>query len=1030
MNKMRVRATLLSCFLGLTAAAHARGADCAQTDSAAAVHFTNNAAVALNGRREALEKRIIAQLTGKKAETFDQLKKDFGVLKADFVAAQGLPEAEKTALAHLLLCDEQMLMDGAALARGSPQLDPQISGILAAASAASRGASARAVSAILHQLTRAEAARDPAASNRVFDNLRRQLASDPAAAAKLDAVQLDMGRKPRIQVPFVQPTDPLYARTNAARLSVRTNVPPIPSPAASVSQPPPSDPAKIAAVNNCKEALNTAPLQGELWSSPDLSGLCDSNTVHATMIAGLVDAVHQQFGTVGGLISNFIFLLGGIAMDLMTGGVSWVLKLLVGIGFGLWALYKIVPPLIEAWNQYKNSKEGSVERYKAIRTMFGIFGGILIMLVMTLIGGAIGKMIPKSFGTALGGVSSKIGARLPEGFTTMTSKVAEMLAPKRAPLLEGASHVTEAPGKPAPLAAHSPEKGYTVVTEEGGGPASMGKASRAAHDAVVQHLENVLKSGKKPTVAEARAALADAMTAGNAAARAHATPADPASVNLVEAIVARGPHGEDVLVSAKAGAGDVFIRRGGTLEPQPLDAAVPVTEPLGSPRFRAPTGEEMPFRALKPSDVVFAANKAAAADALGAHDAVPAETTGPKYVKALLRAQDELGGEAAPRAVAELRMPIGEKPSALSWWMDRAVIFLQGVTGVKAPQLGYVPILPSSDAPTQPQPQPTGPVDPSEIYNPKDVVHRDPQDHLDHSTNDRPKDPDQNRPPVDQTNAPTSDVANSGGGSGGGGGGGAGASQGGAGGHDPKAPDVKLPGGGNMDGAGGGSGGGAAGGSGVDGGARGPGADTTIAGAGAPPENGNSVDAAPAQSASPAPFTAAMPARRSAATLNGGTPAGGQSREPSVASRYDGSGDRLSSAVATASALMHGLGGGDALGLPRLPPTPPAIPVSAGRGDAAPQDRNAGSAIAPRAATQLQASAHPGADEDFNDYTYLAPARQSYDMPVAPAKPEGDWRYLAALLARMSAASAAAYLLMHSDVGYLAGVVRRRRDDA
>ncbi len=241
-------------------------------------------------------------------------------------------------------------------------------------------------------------------------------------------------------------------------------------------------------------------------------------------------------------------------------------------------------------------------------------------------------------------------------------------------------------------------------------------------------------------------------------------------------------------------------------------------------------------------------------------------------------------------------------------------------------------------------------------------------------------------------------------------------------------PAPSAGGSGGSGGSGGGSGG-AGGGGGSGGGAGGGSGHANPTGTASGSPGAPSIDAAPVAGANPAPFVGPdIPARKSAATTNGTAAPralGGHSPEPSMASRFDGSSERaLGQALPMANALMHGLGGGGDVGLPQMPSTPPAAAVS-GRSNSM-KEKSASSASASRGPlSAASTAASPASDEDYN-YTYLAPARQKYDLPTDSPKTK-DWRYLAALAARVSAALAAAYLFMHSDFSYLAGFTRRRR---
>ncbi|MBI4062190.1 MAG: hypothetical protein HY403_12270, partial [Elusimicrobia bacterium] len=91
-----------------------------------AVVFTHPAAIGLRLRQTALEKNILAHLTGAGPFTFDELAKDLDGLKTELDAARALPKDERAALAELLLRDERMLTGGAALARGAARPDARL----------------------------------------------------------------------------------------------------------------------------------------------------------------------------------------------------------------------------------------------------------------------------------------------------------------------------------------------------------------------------------------------------------------------------------------------------------------------------------------------------------------------------------------------------------------------------------------------------------------------------------------------------------------------------------------------------------------------------------------------------------------------------------------------------------------------------------------------------------------------------------------------------------------------------------------
>jgi len=250
---------------------------------------------------------------------------------------------------------------------------------------------------------------------------------------------------------------------------------------------------------------------------------------------------------------------------------------------------------------------------------------------------------------------------------------------------------------------------------------------------------------------------------------------------------------------------------------------------------------------------------------------------------------------------------------------------------------------------------------------------------------------------------------------------GGGGDGGGPSGKGPKAPKFGGFGGG---GSPGGGGGGPAG-NGADGGGA----------AGAPETGGPAApaprSAGPAVSPEPPPNLLGggpvIPVNRGPKAVPNETGArGGHSPAPSLASRFDGSRPRGAASPGWSPTPMKGVGAGDSPALPRLAARAGALAAPAAA-DAAPlSDRGAG---APAAYAPGAASA-PGVkpeEEDFS-YTYMAPARHKYELPTDRPAEKKDWQRLLALALRGAAALAIAYLIYHSDLPYLVGLTRRRRD--
>lgn len=126
---------------------------------------------------------------------------------------------------------------------------------------------------------------------------------------------------------------------------------------------------------------------------PTIAGMCEKHSTFAPLLAGLLDSIREQFGTVSGIVTNLAFMLFGLVVSVLTGGVALILKLLMLLGMTA-ALWAMVQELIAAISAYRSAKEGSVESFQALKKMGTVGGGVLIMILMGLIGFGAGKTKP------------------------------------------------------------------------------------------------------------------------------------------------------------------------------------------------------------------------------------------------------------------------------------------------------------------------------------------------------------------------------------------------------------------------------------------------------------------------------------------------------------------------------------------------------------------------------------------------------------------------------------------------------------
>ncbi len=241
------------------------------------------------------------------------------------------------------------------------------------------------------------------------------LTGGPQSALSGGSPHLDRGAVPDIQTP--------PAETHAA------------------AQPSPSEAA-------CKQAVNGPDPRNPMHSS--VADLCANHSTLAPLLAGLLDSFKEAFGSGLAILMNVLFLVLGLLMSVATGGVALILKLLGLIGMS-WAIFKMLTGLYSAIKQYASSKEGSVERFSALRQIGVIGGGVIIAVLMALVGFGAGKLAKaapaggtiKSMEAALTGVMDGVNSKIPPSVTAFLEKLLGP-APQKAP-----QETQKPPEKPA-----------------------------------------------------------------------------------------------------------------------------------------------------------------------------------------------------------------------------------------------------------------------------------------------------------------------------------------------------------------------------------------------------------------------------------------------------------------------------------------------------------------------------------------------------------------------------------------------------
>lgn len=197
--------------------------------------------------------------------------------------------------------------------------------------------------------------------------------------------------------------------------------------AAPAVKPPPSP-----EVRSCVSAVN-----GPDAANPEHSTIAEmcqnrGGTFYAPVLAGLLDAVKEQF-TGWGLVLNLVFFILGLLMAVATGGVALILKLL-GLIVAGWAIYRLLASLITAAATYKTAQKGSADEAQALRDIGKIGGTILILIATALVGFKAGKMLKpgaaqaQAMESGLAGAADKAGVggaadRIPGPVRTVFEKI-------------------------------------------------------------------------------------------------------------------------------------------------------------------------------------------------------------------------------------------------------------------------------------------------------------------------------------------------------------------------------------------------------------------------------------------------------------------------------------------------------------------------------------------------------------------------------------------------------------------------------
>jgi hypothetical protein len=321
-------------------------------------------------------------------------------------------------------------LSGGRAADGTLPLSPQAAA--AAAAAARDAARGRAAGAHPEQFFDGIGARSgltiepaPGAS---ADTAARPLARLQSASAEANlpvepVAHLKVGEVPTF-VPVAE--EVRRPRSSSAVAALRETAPealrdavrasPVVTAAARALPPKASSPApKPAAAPTAQAAPESAETRACLEAVKDhssVAGLCKSSPTVAPLLAGLLEALQEQFGTVQGVVMNLAFMLLGLVLSALS-GVGVIAKIVVGLASLVMlagTLWPLIKQLGSAVSDLWNTKAGDLRHSQALVTTGKTGGTVLILALMAVLGGKLGKSGPgkQLTGEMTSGMSSAI----------------------------------------------------------------------------------------------------------------------------------------------------------------------------------------------------------------------------------------------------------------------------------------------------------------------------------------------------------------------------------------------------------------------------------------------------------------------------------------------------------------------------------------------------------------------------------------------------------------------------------------------
>lgn len=196
-------------------------------------------------------------------------------------------------------------------------------------------------------------------------------------------------------------------------------------------QPAVKPPPKVKTAAELAAELSEANCRQVLRDHSKIAEMCKDSPNLAPLLAGFMEALKEQFGTIEGLATNLAFMLLGLVLSALSGFglIAKVAVSLVSFGFLIYTLGPLIKQGISATADWWKAKDGSTMKFDALLRMGKIGGSVMIMALMAAIGWGVGKTKPGK--AAMSSVSSAVSSKLVStGIAGKVGKLDAVVPPK------------------------------------------------------------------------------------------------------------------------------------------------------------------------------------------------------------------------------------------------------------------------------------------------------------------------------------------------------------------------------------------------------------------------------------------------------------------------------------------------------------------------------------------------------------------------------------------------------------------------